>query len=104
MRSDDIPEIGSGGSVQIGSDRYAVTVTHASHNRITVQWDDSIPTENCELPNGRQEYTYEPDPNGYEMTFTKRKNGKWCQRGSDMRADGCRLHIGNRDTYRDPHF
>lgn len=101
--SEVVPVVGMGACYGIGSDCYPYTVVKIlSPCRIQVQTDNYKPTEKHEGPFGKQDYTYEPNPQGDIRTFTLRKNGRWYEMGSSMKY-GC-LTLNFRKAYFDPHL
>lgn len=97
------PEIGMGGTVQIGSDRYAVTIIAVSRSKREVviqrdmyRWLKGTPGSED------QEYEFAPNPQGETKTYTRRQDGYFYQKGQPRR--GPYLTIGERDAYRDPSF
>jgi len=99
------PQVGDACTKYIGSDRYAGTIVAVSKSgkRVTWRQDETIPAEGHEGPFGRQRYDYLPVENGYTMEFSLRKSGSWRVVGESDR-NGYGLRMGERDTYRDPHF
>ena len=93
---------GDGATVGYVSDYYPYTVVEVNRNgkevviqedrknRVSGSWPDF-------------QYEYIRDPFGRTMTFTYRKNGRWRQKGDDMRHTGARLGRGRR-FYQDPSF
>lgn len=95
-------EIGDAVTVHYVSDSYPYTVIDVRRNgkEIEIQEDKSIRVGGT-WP--EFSYEYERNPNGRTMVFTLRKNGRWRQKGDDMRHTGASLHRGRR-YYRDPSF
>lgn len=91
------PFVGMGCTVYSYSDRDAATVieVHPSGKRVTVQLDRATRTDS----NGMSEcqsYTYERDPEGERIVFTRRASGQWTT------ARGTKdLGLGMRRTYHD---
>jgi hypothetical protein len=50
-----------------------------------------------------QEYEYSPNPEGATYTFTKRKNGRWVQKGCAM-GKGTKVSVGVRRAWYDFSF
>ena len=96
------PEIGMGATVCYWSDRHAGTIIEVSKNCVLVQHDKAIRTDSNGMSD-MQTYSYERNPQGQVMEFTLRKNGRWIQRGSDMK-NGVSLVIGHRREYYDFSF
>lgn len=97
-----VPEVGSGATISYWTDRHAYTVIEASEKVIKVQRDKATRTDNNGMSE-LQSYTYEADPNGMVLTFTRRKNGKYYERGSAM-GEGVKLSLGYRAEYYDHGF
>lgn len=99
------PQVGDACTKYIGSDRYAGTIVAVSKSgkRVTWRQDETISADGHEGPFGRQRYDYLPVENGYTMEFSLRKSGSWRVVGESDR-NGYGLRMGERDTYRDPHF
>src|SRR5207247_2498802 len=94
------PEVGSGATYAIGSDRYAATVIKVSPSghQVTVQDDEDRLTSGSPFSEA-QTYEYLRNASGRVMTFTwSRKYGRYVNGGS------YRLTLGVRRAYRDPSF
>ena len=98
------PEVGMGGTIQIGSDCYPVTIVDVFPNRktIIIQNDKSVRTDNNGMSES-QEYTYLRNTMAAKEKFTYRKNGYWIRKGSSM-SQGSPLFIGHRRRYYDFSF
>ena len=98
-----IPEVGMGATINMHSDRHAVTIVAVlSPTRIQVQEDTSKLVSGSRMSES-QEYEFTPNPKGTVTTFSKRKNGLWIEAGAS-RGNGSSLTIGERDEYYDPSF
>ena len=109
------PEVRMGATMFVGSDRYAMVVTHVlSPKRIVVAH-----IFDC------HENIFEKDENGIEWmpkdvmnmyfnsdkpynyheghVYTYRKNKRWMPLGDDMWGTGS-IHVGHAENYRDPSF
>ncbi len=93
-----IPVVGMGATYSIGSDRYAQTITAVNKTGKTIKVVHSNEIyENGKLVGYDDSYT--PDTG---TVYTLRKNGYFHAKGS--KAKYGYLSIGNRNSYRDPHF
>ena len=96
------PEVGMGATETMWSDRNAGTITRVV-STTTIEWaEDMVERTDKNGESESQDYTYR---RGYGpvTTFTLRKNGRWVQKGEEMRT-GSGLILGTRDQYRDPNF
>ena len=102
MAKDTIPVVGMGATRYSGSDRYPFTIIKVvSPTTIVVQEDDAkLVSGSCQTEN--QEYEYTPNTDSREITLTKRKNGRWYEKGESMK--GTPYSIGTRDRHYDPCF
>jgi len=93
------PEVGMAATILGWTDRYAGTVVwvSASGKTCRVQEDTAIRTDARGLSEW-QDYTYERNPQGRVITFRLGKRG-WRTAGR-----GAGLHLGERQSYRDPSF
>lgn len=92
--------VGDGGTISIGTDRYACTVIDVtkSGKTVTVQHDNATVTSKDGIY-GTQRYEYSPDENGSVYTFRlSRKDGKTFRMGQSFRL------VPGRNHYVDPHF
>lgn len=97
------PKVGMGATINMHSDRYAVTIVEVvSPSRIVVQHDRSKLIGGSRQSES-QEYEFTPNPKGEKKVFSKRKNGLWIESGHE-RGSGTSLTIGVRDEYYDPGF
>jgi hypothetical protein len=96
------PEVGMGATVLGWSDRHAGTVIEVSKSgkRIKVRLDKATRIDKNGMSES-QEYTYEPDPDGTEYTFSLRQDGKWRLVGE---AKGKTVALGYRRHYHDFSF
>ena len=98
------PVVGMGVSERVGSDSYAYTIVEIiSPKRIVVQGDTVTRIDDNGPFTESQDYHYEPNPNGYKVLITKRKNGYWYRKGYSMKS-ASPFGIGYRRSYRDPCF
>ena len=103
------PEIGMGATVCMWSDRHAVTITEILYYKtgakagqikgVKTRADKATRTDNNGMSDA-QTYTYEPNPDAPEATWTLRKNGSFRKQGDNYTS----LAIGFRDTYYDYSF
>lgn len=96
------PEVGSGATISYWTDRRAATVIEATDRVVKVQEDKATRTDKNGMSDS-QSYTYEPNPRGAVHTFTKRKNGRFYEKGSAM-GEGAKLSLGFRDEHYDYGF
>jgi len=96
----DIPMIGMGATIHIGSDSHPATVIQVTNNgkRVVVQEDNATRTDSNGMSES-QSYTYEPDPNGAIYIATLRKDGRYRVTGGKMP-----ISIGFRRKYYDYSF
>lgn len=96
----NLPELGMGATIQVGSDSYPGTIIQITRNgkRIVVQEDLATRTDSNGMSEC-QEYTYQPNPNGAIHIATLRKDGRY-------RITGCKtpISIGFRRKYYDFSF
>lgn len=98
-----LPEIGTGATIVMYSDRHAATVVKvsASGKSVTVQRDIATRTDSRGMSEN-QEYTFTPDADAALITYTLRTNGLYVRQG--MKANGESLAIGHRREYHDYSF
>lgn len=100
------PTEGMGATILMYSDRHAATIVQVTFGglgtgptEVAIQEDKSIRTD----ANGMSEsqgYRYEPNTDAVRRYFTKRKNGRWVEKGHSQK-NGTTLLIGVRDSYHD---
>jgi hypothetical protein len=99
------PEVGTGCTVLLWTDRKAATVVASFVERkrtyVTVQYDTATRTDDNGMSES-QDYAYEPNPNGIKRDFELRPDGRWSERGSRGKGNG--LLIGVRQAYHDYSF
>jgi hypothetical protein len=102
--TEQLVNVGDGGTVCGWSDRHACTVIAVSAlgKVVRVQRDKATRTDENGMSD-RQTYTYERDTEGATYDFSLRKNGMWVEVGSPMR-DGYVLQLGHRRSYYDFSF
>jgi hypothetical protein len=93
------PTVGMGVTRLRWTDRSAYTVVKICTQRKIIVRRDRATLIGGSCATEKQEYQYEPGPEGYDVTVTLRKDGCW--RGSN---DMGLFHIGNREEYSDPTF
>lgn len=99
-----VPIVNMGLTMGVGSDRYSYTITEVINERkIVAQKDHAVCVSGNSHNSEMQTWEHTPNPNAPEVTFTKRKNGRWVPVGQGMNS-GCYAAIGFRNSYRDPHF
>lgn len=96
----DIPSVGVGATIRVGSDSYPATVIQVTQNgkRIVLQEDDATRIDNNGLSE-LQEYTYQTNPNGTIHIATLRKDGSY-----RLQGEKTPVSIGIRRKYYDPSF
>jgi hypothetical protein len=102
------PEVGMGATITMYSDRYPATIVgvelfksgpnKGTASVIRVQEDDAVRTDKNGMSED-QDYDYTPNTNNPIITFTRRKNGSFTEKG---RTSG--LIVGRRDKYYDFSF
>jgi len=99
----NIPKVGDGATLCVGSDCYPYTIIEVSPdgNYVVVQEDNHTPTADCNYF-GNQSYTYSTNPRGGIREFTRRKDGRYHAIGQSMKSSS--LSIGARRYYQDPSF
>ena len=108
--SNTVPEVGMGATVCGWTDRHAATITNVVRYKsgerrgeireVHVTYDIATRVDT----NGQSEsqrYTFETDPDGFEVEFTRRADGRYVLKGA---TSGRRLVIGHRDHYYDYSF
>lgn len=97
------PKVGMGATIIGWTDRHACTIVEVpSPKTVIIQQDKATRADNRGMSDA-QDYTYEPDPTASKRTYTLRKNGRWVEKGHDMKS-GYTLAIGLRDEYYDYSF
>lgn len=99
----DVPEVGMGATELLASDRHAGTIIAISHDgrQLTFQRDTAKRTDSNGMSDA-QSYEYTPSPRSQKRAYTRRKNGQWCLKGTEMgRAV---LAVGYRREYHDYSF
>jgi hypothetical protein len=98
------PELGSGATVAIGSDRYPATVIDIvlfkSGTRVGEIREVLVQFDATEVVGGKWpdlEYKYTPDSQGRQLWFHVKANGKFT-------CNGIGIGFGHRRKYHDPHF
>lgn len=103
MAKNTVPEVGMGATKYLGSDRYPFTIIKVlSPTTIVVQEDDANLIEGNYYNTEHQVHEYTRNTESREVTLTKRKNGRWVERGDSMK--GTPYSIGERDRHNDPSF
>lgn len=97
------PQVGQGGTHQVGTDAYPYTIIEVSESGKTVkaQRDSYVRTDS----NGwseSQTYEYSRNPEGTIDTFTLRNNGNYYQKGQSQHYHP--FFPGNRRFFWDPSF
>jgi len=96
----DLPTVGMGATIHVGSDSYPATVIQVTRNgkRVVIQEDIAIRIDNNGMSES-QEYTYEPNPQGTIHIVTLRKDGRYRESGTTTPVS-----IGFRRKYYDFSF
>lgn len=100
LTTSNIPTIGMGATIHVGSDSYPATVIQVTRNgkRVVIQEDIATRIDNNGLSES-QEYTYMPNPQGEIHIVTLRKDGRYRETGGKTPVS-----IGYRRKYYDPSF
>lgn len=97
FRTETTPEVGMDATVLYISDRVPTVITAVSPSgKQVTTWDGKAVKGWVFTP----EMVFDESP--AERVFTLRKNGRWVEKGQDMRGTG--LLVGVKDLYRDPAF
>lgn len=100
----DTPEVGTGATLIMWTDRQAGTIIWVSPNGKTVKWQrDTATRADGNGMSDAQSYEFTPNPDGKIETFTLRNNGKWKRKGDPMKGSETLL-IGIRMEYYDYSF
>lgn len=96
----ELPTVGMGATIHVGSDSYPGTVIQVTRNgqRVVIQEDVATRVDNNGISES-QDYTYEPNLNGEIYIATLRQDGSYRVTGSRMPVS-----IGFRRKYLDPSF
>lgn len=96
------PQPGDGVTVSVGSDRYAGTIDKVSKSGKTIwfRYDNSRRIDNNGAFSESQTYEYEENFDAPLRQASRRKDGRYRQKGQDWGS----VTIGVRNAYRDPHF
>ena len=96
----DIPTVGMGATIHVGSDSYPATVIQVTRNgkRVVIQEDIATRIDNNGMSES-QDYTYEPNPKGEIHIVTLRKDGRYRETGGTTPVS-----IGFRRKYYDFSF
>lgn len=93
------PAVGMPVTINYYTDRHAATIVRVPcKNKIIVLCNQVIT-----LDYYAGKYAVQPETEGAERIFTKRKNGRWVAVGHDMHK-GQGLSLGMHDHYIDPNF
>lgn len=94
------PKVGMGATILMWTDRHAGTIgwVSASGAKIVVQEDKATRVDKNGMSDS-QEYAYEPDPDGRTWVFTRRRDGKYREKGGRTG-----LLLGHRRKYHDFSF
>jgi len=100
LSTSNIPTVGMGATIRVGSDSYPGTIIQVTQNgrRIVIQDDTAIRTDKNGLSE-LQEYDYQTNPNGSIHIATLRKDGRYRLMGEQIPVS-----IGVRRKYLDPSF
>ena len=92
------------GATELGyTDRYPFTVVEILTPRMVVVQADKFSRTDDNGMSECQDYEYMANPEGEKVTITRRKNGKWVQKGSGSK-DGRAFSVGRRRKYHDYSF
>lgn len=94
------PEVGMGATFVQWSDREAGTIIEVSKTGHRLVWQEDRATRiDTNGMSDAQQYSYESDPGGSRLTFTRRRDGSYRLLGSQSR-----LLLGVRDKHYDYSF
>lgn len=97
------PTVGMGVTQIVGSDRYPYTVVEIVNDKtIVIQQDNAVRTDTNGISES-QKYEYSPNKEGKKIVLTKRKYGRWREKGDSLHG-GTPYNIGTRRMYQDPSF
>lgn len=96
-------EIGMGATRLMVTDRHPYTVVEIINDRTIVVQEDNARRLDRNGQSESQQYEFTPNPNGERVILTKRKDGRWVQKGVPLNA-GSNWRIGERMKYIDPHW
>ena len=103
-----VPEVGMGATVVAWTDRYPATVIAVRKNRkgevvaVTLREDNAERTDNrgmCEW----QDWAFSPNPDGRVYEFTRRRNGRFLEKGARKGGSNA-VRFGAREKYYDFSF
>ena len=97
------PEVGMGATYYVGSDRYPFTIVEVVNEKTLVIQADEFKRIDKNGFSESQEYTYSPNPEARKIVITKRKTGRWVEKGQSSDC-GSGYGIGHRRAYQDPSF
>lgn len=103
MSDIELPVVGQGATMRVGSDSYPGTVISVKPKVVVIQEDKWKAAPGYDYYSN-QVYTYEPNPKGSLHTYTLRKNGRWVPKGSGLYQPGCGVSFKGRCYYQDPSF
>lgn len=94
------PVVGMGATVLMWTDRHAGTVgwVSASGHKLVVQEDKATRVDTNGMSDS-QSYSFEPDPDGRTFVFTRRRDGKYREKGGRTG-----LLLGHREKFHDFSF
>ena len=94
------PRIGMGATIISWSDRHAATIVSVSRtgHQVEVTRDKATRTDDRGMSEV-QEWAFEPQPDGPREVYTRRRDGRYRQKGGQGR-----LILGLRDHYHDFSF
>lgn len=96
----NIPTVGMGATIHVGSDSYPATVIQVTRNgkRVVIQEDTATRIDSNGMSES-QDYKYEPNPQGEIHIVTLRKDGRYRETGGKTPVS-----IGFRRKYYDFSF
>ena len=108
-RKPETPKVGMGATILMYSDRHPATIVQVTFGglgtgptEVCIQEDKAIRTDGNTMSES-QSYLYEPNAEAKRRYFTRRKNGRWIEKGASQK-NGTVLMIGYRDKYHDYGF
>lgn len=102
------PVEGMGATVIAWTDRYPATIMAVRRNRkgeavaVTLREDHAERTDNRGMSEW-QDWAFSPNPDGQVFEFTRRRNGRFIQKGA-RKGQGYAVRFGTREKYYDFSF
>jgi len=98
------PEVGMGVTRLSYTDRSPYTIiTVISEKEIIIQEDDARRIDQNGMSESQQ-YEFTPNPEGYTLTLTLRRSGRWIEKGCSDTKGATAYLVGQRMKYHDYSF